>query len=257
MEKEKMFKIGALSLAVLSVFLVVQIFIGLKNYTLLDQKFETMRTISVSAEGEVFAVPDIASVMITVSEKGENPLVAQEKVAGIMDPVLKGLALLNITDADIQTVSYSSYPYYDNKPCVDYRCPAPDQNEIAGYETSQTLRIKIRDLETIPDALTLFSSNNVTNISGPEFTIDDSEVLMNEAREKAIASAKQEAKILTKQLGVRLGGLVSFLEGGDYYPMARSVSMDMAMAPKAEFAPRLPTGEQKINVSVTLTYQIK
>lgn len=257
MEKEKIFKIGALSLAVLSVFLVVQIFIGLKNYSLLDQKFETMRTISVSAEGEVFAVPDIASLMITVSEKGENPLVAQEKVAEIMEPVLEGLALLNIDDADIQTINYSSYPYYDIEPCVDYRCPMQSQNEIAGYETSQTLRIKIRDLEVIPDALTLFSSNNVTNISGPEFTIDDSEVLMSEAREKAIDSAKKEAKLLANQLGARLGGLVSFSEGGNYYPMERSMSMDMAMAPKAEFTPQLPTGEQKINVSVTLTYQIK
>jgi len=257
MEKEKMFKIGAVSLGIFSVFLVVQIFIGLKNYNLLDQKFETMRTISVSANGEVFAVPDIASIMITVSEKGENPLLAQDRVAEIMDPVLTGLALLNVDDADIQTVNYSSYPYYDSKPCVDYRCPVESQNEIAGYETSQTLRIKIRDLETIPDALTLFSSNNVTNVSGPEFTIDDPELLMSEAREKAITSAKQEAKILADQLGSRLGKLVSFSEGGDYYPMARSESMDMAIASKSEFAPQLPTGEQKIMSSVTLTYQIK
>jgi uncharacterized protein YggE len=255
MEKENMFKVGAVALGMVSLFLIVQIFIGIKNYGLLDQKFETMRTISVSAEGEVFAVPDIASIMVTVSEKGENPLVAQEKVAGIMAPVLEGLALLNVDDADIQTMSYSSYPYYDIEPCVDYRCPVQSQNEIAGYETSQTLRIKIRDLETIPDALTVFSSNSVTNVSGPEFTIDDSEILMDEAREKAITSAKEEARVLADQLGARLGGLVSFSESGDYYPMARSVSMDMA--PKAEAVPQLPAGEQKITTSVTLTYQIK
>jgi uncharacterized protein YggE len=257
MEKEKMFKMGGFALGVLSVFLVVQIFIGLKQYGLLDQKFETMRTISVSADGEVFAVPDIASLHITVSEKGENPLMAQQKVSAIIDPVLNGLKLLRVDESDIQTTSYASYPYYENKPCIDYRCPPMSQGDIAGYETSQSLRIKIRDLDVLPDVLTLLSTQNVSQISGPDFTVDDQDVLLAQAREKAIDSAKKEAKDLARQLGVRLGKLTAFSEGGYYAPMARTMAMEMDSVYKMESAPSLPAGEQKISTSVTLTYQIK
>ena len=50
------------------------------------------------------------------------------------------------------------------------------------------------------------------------FTVDNPEAKQAEARQKAIDQAKQKAKTLASQLGVSLGKIQSFSEGGGYEP---------------------------------------
>src|SRR5690606_38170187 len=99
----------------------------------------------------------------------------------------------------------------------------------------------------------------VTDIYGPNFTVDDETELKREARQKAIEDARAKARQLADDLDVRLVRVVSFSEnGGGYYPMfARGAAMDMAVSSEAKAAPELPTGENTITSYVTITYEIR
>ena len=73
----------------------------------------------------------------------------------------------------------------------------------------------------------------------------------------AIQDAKDEAKKLAASLGVHLGRIVSFNEqsnGGNPMPMYKALD---SVATTAAVSPSIPTGTQKVDESVTITYEIR
>ena len=101
-------------------------------------------------------------------------------------------------------------------------------------------------------------ATGVSNLSGPNFTIDDEDGLKAQARKKAIDDAREKAEALAEDLGVRLGRIASFSEGGGYgAPMYYGKDM-MAEQSAAGNAVRaeLPKGENTISSDVTITYEI-
>ena len=77
-----------------------------------------------------------------------------------------------------------------------------------------------------------------------------------EARDKAIADAKEKAKVLAKSLGVKLSKIISFSEGGYqpvYYAMeAKGMGMGGDSAP----VPQVPVGENRVTSNITIVYEI-
>jgi uncharacterized protein len=97
----------------------------------------------------------------------------------------------------------------------------------------------------------------VQNVNGPSFALDDSSAGYDAARADAINKAKAQARLLSKQLGVRLVKIVNFYEssGGYQYPMMYGMGGDMAVS-KAEVAPEVPSGDNTYTASVSITYEI-
>ena len=99
----------------------------------------------------------------------------------------------------------------------------------------------------------------VSEISGPNFSIENEDKLKETARKMAIDEAKAKAKILSHDLGVRLVRIVNFSENGNYpimYANKGIAMMDSAVSEPAA-SPELPTGENKIISNVTITYEIR
>lgn len=213
-------------------------------------------TITVEGTGEATAIPDVARISFSVTENASTVAVAQEEATTKTDKVLAALKEFGIEDKDIKTVSYNVYPQYEYQNCYASYCPPTTSSpKIIGYEVSQSLEVTIRDTEKAGDVLAALGSTEVQNISGPNFTVDDADSVKMEAREKAIAAAKEKAKILAKDLGVSLGKVVSFYENQPY-PMYDSYGGMRAEAAMSS-APTLPVGEQETSVSVSITYEIR
>ncbi len=131
---------------------------------------------------------------------------------------------------------------------------------MIGYEVNQTITIKVRDTEKVGDLVTKVGAAGASNISGIEFTIDDREKYVSEAREEAISEAKEKAKKLAKQLGVRLGKIMYFNENGNgpnYYGEGFGGAKEMSISSSLPARAELPIGENKITSSITITYEIK
>lgn len=258
LEATKWTRIAATAaLSMLALFLLLLAVNELSNLGRSDNPY--MNTITVEGTGTGTAIPDIATISFSVSERADTVAAAQSAATAKTDAALATVENLGIEERDVKTVAYNVYPRYENiQPCYSGVCPPVRDPRIIGYEVSQTVQVKVRDTAKAGDVLQALGTLGVQNISGPNFTVDEDDDLKSIAREEAIENAKAKAKALADQLGVRLGKVVSFYETGPGYPMyGYGGGMDMRMEAAASAAPSLPTGEQETTVTVSITYEIR
>lgn len=208
-------------------------------------------TISVNGEGKVTAVPDIAELTFGVAtgpQKTANA--AKDMLTKSMNAAFEAVKALGIEEKDISTEYLSLNPSYDWN---------EGRQILRGYEGSQQLRVKVRDLDKVSDVLSAAVNAGANQAGGVQFTIDDPQGLRAEAREKAIQNAQEKAQVLADQLGVKIVKLQNFNEGGGYSPPMPYMAKNMAMegAAVADASIPLPPGEQEIQVNVNMTYEVR
>ncbi|MCX6703250.1 MAG: SIMPL domain-containing protein [Candidatus Zambryskibacteria bacterium] len=259
-DKKKVIKYVLVFVVILSVFVGMKTLNALKEYSYIGKNIPAMNVVSVTGKGEVYAKPDIASFTYTVLEEGKAAGEAQDKATKKSNLVIDALKKADIEEKDIKTVSYNINPKYEytGGVCTQYSCP-PSKSVISGYEVSQSIEVKVRNIEKAGDMLALVGGLNVSNVSGLNFVVDDMEGLKAEIRKQAIIDAKEKAKVLSKELGVKFDGIVSFYESSDeIYPMPMMANAAYGMAMDSmKVAPSLPAGENKLTTQVTITYAVK
>lgn len=225
-------------------------------------------TIQVEGEGEVVARPDIATFSFSVMSEAETAEGAQQHSAESINTIMEYLESEGIKEEDIRTSYYNLYPKYEYvavgapEPAIDRGGFVPRNQELVGYTVDQTIEVKVRETDKAGSLIAGAGERGATNISGLRFTIDDESALMAEAREKAIADAKEKAKKLADDLGVRIVKMTAFWEDGNgRYPMdGYGYGGDMAVMESSSIkstAPSVPTGENTIAARVHITYEIK
>lgn len=255
--------VGALTvlLILLSAFIVIK---AAGDFNVIDEN--AYNTISVEGNHEIFAAPDIAT--ISFSARGENKELtdAQAEVEKTINAAITAIKNLGVEEKDIKTSYYNSFPVYKyNDKCTDYGCQSGER-VLTGYEVSQTITVTIRDLDKVSGVLAAAGTAGASDMNGPSFDIENRDELMQEAREVAIKEAKEKAKVLAADLGVNLGKIVSFYDGGNGYPMpyamkggdmdASYAREEMAQSAPA-FDPTIPEGENRIYSSVSIVYKIR
>lgn len=204
--------------------------------------------VSVTGEGKVYAVPDIAELTFGVQTGRQgSALKAMDILRGKMTATIEAVKAQGIPEKDIQTQSLSLYPSYDYNDGVRID---------RGFEASQTLHVKVRDLAKVGAVLQAAVSEGANEVGGVSFTVDKPEALEIEARAEAITEAQEKAKELAKQLGRRVGELRGFSEGGGIVPPIPFMAKGMALEAFGGDLP-VPAGEQEIMVTVTLEYELE
>lgn len=207
-------------------------------------------TISVQGLGEVSAAPDIAELTFGVETLRQA---TAEKAMGIladkMNAIMETIKKEGIEEKDISTQSLSLSPAYDWD---------EGKRIDRGFEASQNLRVKVRDLSNIGQILTAATNAGANQAGGVSFTIDDPEILKATARQEAIVNAEEKAIALAAQLGKSLGKLKGFSEGGGAVSVKRFDSNVMmeADAVGGGSVP-IPAGEQEVVVNVNMTYELE
>jgi uncharacterized protein YggE len=221
-------------------------------------------TITVAGTGEVSAVSDIATLSINLTKDGKTTKEAQDLLNVEITSTLKYLSDQKIADKDIKSEYGGLNPKYSYSSqgvvCMSFPCPPVNNDpKIVGYTATQSITVKVRAVDSASDIRTGLAAIGVTDISGPTFSIDNEDSVKDAARSLAITNAKDKAKVLAKELGVKLGHVVSFSEnsGGGYPVMysAKAIMSDSAVG--AVPAPTLPKGENKITSDVNIVYEIK
>jgi len=222
--------------------------------------------ITFSGHGEVTATPDIANIYFTINKESKTVKEAQTLVAEIEKKSLDFLKENNVLEKDIKTTNASFIPKYEYqydakailRPCTEYSCPPrPGKNVIVGYSASESITVKIRNTDDVGKIIQGLGILGVSDLNGPDFSIDKENELKAQARKLAIDDAKQKAKDLAEDLDIRLGDIISFSEGinygGMYYKATIMDSMESATPAPAE----IPKGENTITSDVNITYEIR
>ncbi len=207
--------------------------------------------ISVSGEGKVSAVPDIAMLSFGVTTgRVPSAKTAMETLSKKMNAIVDAVKKQGVEDKDITTQQLSLNPVYDY---------TQSGQVPRGFEASQSLQVKVRDLDKIGTILGVVTDAGANQAGGVSFTIDKPEQLQAQARSEAIKQAQDKAKVLADQLGVKLGKIMQFSEGGNYgSPVPMMLRSDAMGKSAVESGPvPVPVGEQEIQSNVTLTYGIE
>ena len=217
-------------------------------------------TITVQGDGQATLPPDVARVSFSIENIAVTVSDAQEATTKQANTALDFVKGQGVAEKDIKTLSYNISPQYSYpNPCA-YGTVCPDyyrEPKITGYQVSETVQVTMRDLSNVGELLGGLGKLEVQNVNGPAFALDDSTAGYNAARADAINKAKTQAKLLARQLGVKLGKIVNFSESsGDYqYPMM-AYGLGGGISEKSA-VPDVPAGENTYNASVSITYEIR
>ncbi len=199
--------------------------------------------LSVTGEGTVEVVPDTAFVDVGVSvNNAETVEVAQKSINDTNKKIVDAMTKLGVRKADIKTSNYSIYPNYGN-----------DQ-QISGYNGNVTASIKTKNTAIVSQVIDEATKAGANQVQGVRFTVDDPGKFREEARNKAIQDAKDQAEKLAKSLNIKLGKVVNIAEANpnQVIPLARSAEFGLGGG-----GPQIEPGTQTITSVVTLYFEKK
>ena len=220
------------------------------------------RSFTVSGEGKITAIPDVAQFTFSIiTEGGKDIAKLQKENTEKGNKIIGFIKSQSVEDKDIKTQNYNLEPRYQYFNCYQpmdgksKSCPPP---EIVGYTIRQTVSIKVRDFFKIGDILAGAIENGANSVSQLSFEIDDIDKIKNQAREEAIKKAKEKAENIAKAGNFRLGKLLSIEEEGFaptpyYLKNMELLPMDAGGLP----SPTIEPGSQEVTVNIVLKYEIK
>lgn len=209
------------------------------------------RTITVTGEGKISAKPDIANVSLSVVSKGATVKLVTLDNNTKMNAVIAAVQALGVDSKDITTSAYDLYPNYDYT-------NAANNNKILGYNLTQEITLKVRDLTKVDDILDAGTKAGANQVGSLSFDIDDTGPVKAQARQKAFEVAKQKAQDMASEVGVGLGRVITFSEEAQSNPVpvlnyAMAMKTDAAVAP----APSIQAGQKELVMDVSVTYEIQ
>jgi hypothetical protein len=186
--------------------------------------------------------PDVAEVGTGVTTRAQSAQEAVRQNAAAMQKVIDRLRSLGIADKDIQTSSFNlsaqfTYPDGGGKPV------------FAGYEASNQVTAKIRQIDKVGDALDALVAAGATNINGPNFLLDNDTAVQQQARTQAFQRGQAMAQDYARMAGYTG---VRLLEVSESVQTA-SPPPPMPMAFRAVAAAKTPIEPGEVGTTVTLT----
>ena len=205
--------------------------------------------LDLTATGEVTRVPDIAIISAGVVSRSSTASAALQDAANRMDRVITALKRAGVADRDIQTSSVNLNP--------EYRYPENQSPQLVGYTASNQLTIKFRDIRNSGKILDALVAEGANQINGPSLTIDKPEAALDEARAKAIAEGRARAELYARSMGLRVVRVVSVSESGGYAVPPPAPPMPMAARAYDSAETKIVPGEQKLQVSLAMTFELQ
>jgi uncharacterized protein len=202
--------------------------------------------LSVSASAEASRVPDIATMSTGVVTQAADANAALRANSQQMAKVVAAIRAAGIAERDIQTSGINIHPQYN------YRDNQPPT--ITGYQASNTVNIKVRDVARLGEVLDALVASGANQVNGPSFEIDEPEAVYDEARQAALKKAQARAEMYANSLGLRVRRIVSISEGGGFQPPVPMMKA-MAMDARQQSAPVSP-GESTLSANLDVVFEL-
>jgi len=229
-----------------------------KSYALkheIAQNNVPANTLSVTAEGKVKAVPDLATVELGVVTSAPTAADAQNQSSQKINSIIDFVKQQGVDGNDIATSQFNIYPnqnYQDGK------------NTITGYSANQNITVKVRGVDKSTDKLSKIlgsvTAAGANQINGVSLSFDDPDNFRQQAREQAIAKAKQKAQELADAAGLHLGRVYNVSETGNNVGGPIPYAANSAMAGAADVktvAPDIQPGNQDVTANMTVVFEVR
>lgn len=213
--------------------------------TAMAEEVRAVPQITVTGEGRVTAVPDMATVTLGVSAEAALAWAAMDQTSQGVAMLLDRLKAAGVEPRDIQTSGLSLGPVWTQSP------DGTQPPRITGYSASNTVTVRVRALDSLGSLLDGALEGGVNTLHGVSFGLQEPGPKLDEARAAAVEDARRKAELYARAARVRLGPVLSISESGGMpgpIPMYREMAMQSAVPVAA--------GETEITAQVTIVWQI-
>ena len=214
----------------------------------------TTRTITVSGEGKVTAIPDKATVRFSIVSRDEDPETARAENAEVSRNALRAVRAQGIAEQKIRLETLRLQPYrtYNDQ---------TRRNEEAGYEATRQLVIEIGDLEKLPTIIAELVQEGANRLQGISYGLADKSEYRNQALTEAVEEARAKAELMATTLDAKLGVVMHITEQSFHMPspvlnmapMARGAMAKMEASPEPE---AYAAGEMEVSASVQVVFAL-
>ena len=208
------------------------------------------RTIGVSGQGEVRAEPDRATVTLGVESRKPKLEDARAAVAKTVDAVLKLTRDLKIDPKLVRSTRINVQP--------EYNWGANNANErtLIGYYVARQVEVELHDLEKLGQLLEKSTDLGVNQMGDPRLDSSKRQDLTREALAKAVVDARQNAEVIAKAAGARLGNARTINANTEFTQAPQPMVRAMAMEAKAAGGAPYQSGEMTFNATVNVQYDL-
>lgn len=214
----------------------------------------SLSQVTVSGEGVITAMPDMATVHFSVVSRHKNPDIARTDNEKASAAALNAIRALGVEEKDIQlqNLQLNQIREYNNERQIYID---------RGYEATRSLVVTVRNLDKLPDLVAALISNGANRMDSIQYGLDDRDAVELEVLRLAVARAKKKASTIVDELGLELGTVLQLQEQGVFIPspVYHMEAGDMAgMASKSGGDPAAyASGQIEVRASVTVVFSIK
>ena len=214
----------------------------------------------VTGTGQITMEPDLAILNLGVETIEMTVAEANGAAATAMDAIMQSLMENGLEERDIQTHNFNVRPQYEWIE-VEEDGRRSNRRELVGYEVTNSLTARVRDLDTIGTVIdeVITAGGDATRFNGLRFTVEDTSDLMSQLREKAVMDAMTKAQQIADVAGVGLGSLgyitdsaVSTQGVDPYAPRAA-----FALAADESASTSISGGELEVSMTVHAAFSIQ
>lgn len=197
----------------------------------------------------VKTAPDVAQVGAGVTTRAATAQEAMRLNAQQMDRLIAKLKALGIDRKDIQTANYNlnaQYDYNDNR-----------QPTFVGYDVTNQLNVKLRDLKRAGEVLDALVVAGANNLYGPNFMLEDDAAAKESARDAAFKSGRAMAEKYARMAGYTGVRLLEVSESFQSYgPMPVMERAAVQTVGAADAKTQIEPGQVGTGVTVTVKYEM-
>ena len=198
--------------------------------------------VELTVHESVEAEPDIATVGAGVTTQAQTAVEAMRANAEAMTAVVARIKQLGVAERDIQTTGINLGAMYDYD-------QASRRQVFRGYQASNRVSVKLREIERVGQVLDALVAAGATDLSGPDWSIDDDTAARAQARRQAIETAQAQAREYARLTGYTDVRLLEINE-----TIAPRPPMPVLQAARAEsFDASTPVQPGLVEAGVTVT----
>lgn len=210
---------------------------------------EVRPQLTVGGTGLVRVSPDTASINLGVATQDTD--VAQAVAASNLaaEAIIEAVKALGVAPEDVRTTYFNVSP----QPMFDQNGQPTGQTN---YWVNNSLVVTLRQVDQLGTVLQAAVDAGANSINGITFDLSDKSQAEEQARQAAIADARQRAERLASAAGATLGEIVSIYTGGYSYGAINYVEAASAGSAGGGTVPIAP-GTFDVRIDVSLAYTLK
>lgn len=178
----------------------------------------------------------------------DNKQEAIDEVNQKINALTSAVKDFGIKEADIKTQNLNVYQREET-----YYEEGRQKSRPGQWNVSNTIEIKLRDVDKASELADLLTRSGATNVYGPNFSVDQPEEADNTLLEAAVKNAREKAEVIARSSNKKLGKILSITEGAQAGQVFPALKMEGAGGGGAGLEP----GSETLQKSVTVTFELE